>query len=111
VEFVGHKEKLASASFAKLQYWTDYAGSHLVDLNGANGVDLLELRVLLGGLQVVKISESFEHLKLGLQFKLPIWTRIQKGLFCPNFSKNNNEFLHKSESYTSPDIYKFLWNF
>jgi hypothetical protein len=50
VKFDGHKEKLASASFAKLQFWTDYAGSYLVDLNGANGVGLLELRVLLEGL-------------------------------------------------------------
>ena len=108
MEFVWQKEKLDSACLGEFQFLTEYVGNHLVDLNDANGADLLGLRVLLEGLKVVKLSESFEHLKLGLQFKLPIWTRIQKRLFCPKFSKNTNGFLHKSDPYTSPDIHKFL---
>jgi hypothetical protein len=50
VEFVGHKEKLVSASFENIQFWTENAEVYLVDLNGEKGVDLLELRVLLEGL-------------------------------------------------------------
>jgi hypothetical protein len=37
--------------------------------------------------------------------------RIEKRVFYSNFSKHQVRFLHKSESYTSTDIYKFLWNF
>ena len=50
VELVWQKEKLDSASFRKIQFWTEPTGRYLVDLNDANGADLPELRVWLEGL-------------------------------------------------------------
>jgi hypothetical protein len=42
--------KLASASLEEFQFWTENAEDHLVDLDDANGADLLDLRVWLEGL-------------------------------------------------------------
>jgi hypothetical protein len=55
VEFVWKEEKLDSVIFGEIQFWTENAEEFLVDLTDSNGADFLELRVLLGGLQVVKI--------------------------------------------------------
>ena len=43
------KEELASASLGEFQFWTKYVGNHLVDLNDANGADILDLRFWLEG--------------------------------------------------------------
>ena len=45
VKLFWEKEKLVSASFTKIQFWTEYSERYLVGLNDANGADLLELRV------------------------------------------------------------------
>ena len=45
MELVWQDEKLVSASFTRIHFWTETAGGYLVDLNDANGADLLDLRV------------------------------------------------------------------
>ena len=45
VELVWQKGKLANASLEEFQFWTENAENYLVDQNGANGADLLDLRV------------------------------------------------------------------
>ena len=45
VELVGQTEKLASASFTRIQFWTETWRIYLVSLQDAIGVDLLDLRV------------------------------------------------------------------
>ena len=45
------KKKLASASFANLQFWTEGKWHHCMDQTYSNGFTLLDLRVLQGGLQ------------------------------------------------------------
>ena len=45
VELFCQKEKLDSASFTGIQFWTEYSEGYLVGLKDANGADLLELRV------------------------------------------------------------------
>jgi hypothetical protein len=45
VELVCQKEKLDSASFIKIQFWTELTEDFLVDLTDANGADFLDLRV------------------------------------------------------------------
>ena len=54
VELVWQKEKLASTSFGENQFWTQSWGIYLEAFQDANGVDLLDLRVWLEGLQVGK---------------------------------------------------------
>ena len=77
----------------------------------ANGSNLLDLRVLKGGLQVGKSSGLLEQRKIRLQYKSPIWTRMQKRLIHSNFSKNITGFLLEDELYTSIDISKHLKEF
>jgi hypothetical protein len=55
VKFVWQEEKLASASFTKIQFWTEPTEEFLVDLTYANGADFLDLRVWLEDQQVGKI--------------------------------------------------------
>ena len=43
-------EKLVSASFGEIQFWTQTWGIYLTGLQDANGVDLLNLKVWLEGL-------------------------------------------------------------
>ena len=74
----------------------------------SNGSTLLDLRVLQGGLQAGKSSWALEQNKIGLQQKMPNWTREQKRMICSNFSKNTHGFLHKVELYASTDISKHL---
>jgi hypothetical protein len=50
VMFTWHKEKLANASLEEIHFWTENVEEHLVVLKVVNGVDLMELRVLLEGL-------------------------------------------------------------
>ena len=108
---LGQNQKLASARFAKLQFWPERTGAHCRHLKSSNGSNLLVLRVLQGGLKVGKSSGSLEKTKIGLQYKSPNWTRMQKRLFLSNFSKNNTGFLHEVESYASTDISKHLEEF
>ena len=77
----------------------------------ANGSNLLDLRVLKGGLQVGKSSGLLEQRKIRWQYKSPIWTRMQKRLIHSNFSKNITGFLLEDELYASTDISKHLEEF
>ena len=45
VELVWQEGKLANASLEEFQFWTKNVENYLVDLNDANGADLLDLRV------------------------------------------------------------------
>ena len=67
VELVWQDEKLFSASFTRIQFWTETSEECLVDLKDADGADLLELRFWLEGLQDGKVSELMEIERLGLQ--------------------------------------------
>ena len=67
VKLVWQYEKLASASFTRIQCWTETLEECLVDLKDANRADLLELRFWLEGLQERKASELIELEKLRLQ--------------------------------------------
>ena len=58
VRSLGQKKKLASASFANLQFWTEGKWHQCMDQNSPNGFMLLDLRVLQGGLQVGKGNYS-----------------------------------------------------
>ena len=111
VRSFGQNQKLASASFAKLQLWAERKRSHCMHLNSSNGSTLLDLRVLQGGLPAGKSSRSLEQNKIGLQYKSPNWTRMQKRLIHSNFSKDNTGFLHEVELYASTDISKHLEEF
>ena len=91
----GQNQKLASASFAKLQFWPERIGAHCRHLKSSNGSNLLVLRVLQGGLKVGKSSGALEQNKIGLQYRSPNWTRMKKRLIHSNFSKNKIRFLHK----------------
>ena len=107
----GQNQKLVSASFAKLQFWTERKRFYCMHLKCSNGSILLDLRVLKGGLQVGKSSGSLEQNKIRLQFKSPNWTRMKKRLFYSNFSKNITGFLHRVELYASTDISRHLEEF
>ena len=67
VELFWQDEKLASASFSRIQFWTETSEEVLVDFKDANRADLLELRFWLEGLQGRKVSELIELGKSGLQ--------------------------------------------
>ena len=67
VELVWQDEKLASASFTRIQFWTETSEECLVDLKDANRADLLELRFWLEGLLDGKVTEVMELGKVGLQ--------------------------------------------
>ena len=107
----GQIQKLASASFAKLQFWTERKRFHCMHLKSSNGTTLLDLRVLQGGLQAGKSSGALEQNKLGLQYKSPIWTRMQKRLIHSNFPRDITGFLLEDEWYASTDISKHLEEF
>ena len=66
VELVWQDEKLASASFTRIQFWTETSVACLVDLKYANRVDLLELRFWSEGLLDGKVPEVMELGKVGL---------------------------------------------
>ena len=66
VELDWQEEKLVSASFTRIQFWTETWEECLVDLKDANGADLLELRFWLAGLQDGKVSELIELGILGM---------------------------------------------
>ena len=107
----GQNQKLVSASFAKLQFWTERKRVYCMHLKTSNESTLLDLRVLKGGLQVGKSSGSLEQNKIRLQYKPANWTRMKKRLFYSNFSKNITGFLHEDELYASTDISKHLEEF
>ena len=107
----GQNQKLASASFAKLQFWTERKRSHCMHLKSSNGSTLLDLRVLQGGQEVGKSSGLLEQDNLGLQYKSLSWTRMKMRLIHSNFSKNITGFLHEVELYASTDISKHLEEF
>ena len=50
----GQNQKLVSASFAKLQFWTERKRVYCMHFKTSNESTLLDLRVLKGGLQVGK---------------------------------------------------------
>ena len=66
VELVWKDEKLASASFSRIPFWTENLEECLVDLKDANRADLQELSYQLEGLQDGKVSELMDIEKLGL---------------------------------------------
>ena len=80
-------------------------------LKTSNESTLLDLRVLKGGLQVGKSSGLLEQERLWLQYKSPIWTRMQKRMIHSNFSKSITGFLLEDELYASTDISKHLEEF
>ena len=49
-------KKLASTSFGEIQSWTETWWIDLEVFQNANGVDLLDLRVWLDGMQVGKVQ-------------------------------------------------------
>ena len=67
VKLVWQYEKLASASFTRIQFWTEMLEECLVDLKDENRADILDLRFWLEGLQDGRVSESLELGKRGLQ--------------------------------------------
>ena len=67
MKLVFQDEKLASASFTRIQFWTETSEECLVDSKDANRADLPELRFWLEGLQDGKLSELLQLGKLGLQ--------------------------------------------
>ena len=67
VELVWQDEKLSSASFTRIQFWTETSEKCLVDLQVEIEASLLDLRYQLEGLQYGKVSELMELEKLGLQ--------------------------------------------
>ena len=67
VKLVLQDEKLASASFTRIQLWTETSVACLVDLKDENRADILDLRFWLEGLQDGRVSELMELGKLGLQ--------------------------------------------
>ena len=107
----GQNQKLVSASFAKLQFWTERKRVYCMHLKTSNESTLLDLRVLKGGLQVGKSSGLLEQRKIRLQYKSPNWVRMQKRLIHSNFSKNITGFLLEDELYASTDISKHLEEF
>ena len=111
VRSFGKSQKLASASFAKLQFWTERKRAHCMHIKSSNGTTLLDLRVLQGGLNVGKSSGSLEQNKIRLQYKSPNWTRMKKRLFYSNFSKNIIGFLLEDELYASTVFSKHLEEF
>ena len=111
VRSLGQNQKLVSASFAKLQFWTERKRVYCMHLKTSNESTLLDLRVLQGGLQVGKSSGLLEQRKIRLQYKSSNWTRMEKRLVHSNFSKDNTGFLHEVESYASTDISKHLEEF
>ena len=111
VRSLGQNQKLVSASFAKLQFWTERKRVYCMHLKTSNESTLLDLRVLKGGLQVGKSSGLLEQRKIRLQYKSPNWTRLQKRLIHSNFSKNITGFLLEDELYASTDISKHLEEF
>ena len=52
---LGQNQKLVSASFAKLQFWTGDKWQYLMNQKYSNGCMLLDLRVCQGGLPVEKV--------------------------------------------------------
>ena len=111
VRSLGQNQKLVSASFAKLQFWTERKRVSCMHFKTSNESTLLDLRVLKGGLQVGKSSGSLEQNKIRLQYKSPNWTRMQKRLIHSNFSKNITGFLLEDELYASTVISKHLEEF
>ena len=107
----GQNQKLASASFAKLQFWAERKRVQNMHFKTSNEPILLDLRVWQGGLQAGKSSGSLEQNKIRLQYKTPNWTRMKMRMICSNFSKNTNGFLHKVEVQASTDISKHLEEF
>ena len=67
VELVCQDEKLASASFTRIQFWTETSMACLVDLKDENRADLLELRFWLEGPEDGRVSKLMELERLGLQ--------------------------------------------
>ena len=67
VELVWQDEKLSSASFTRIQFWTETSEECLVDLKVETRAALRDLRYQLEGLQDGKVSELMEIEKLGLQ--------------------------------------------
>ena len=66
VELVWQDEKLASASFTRIQFWSKTSEECLVDLQVEIEANLLDLRYQLEGLQDGKVSELMDIEKLGL---------------------------------------------
>ena len=66
VELFWQDEKLASASFSRIQFWTETSEEVLVDFKDANSADLLELMFWLEGLEDGRVSELMELGRLGL---------------------------------------------
>ena len=94
---LGQNQKLVSASFAKLQFWTERKRVYCMHFKTSNESTLLDLRVLQGVLQAGESSWSLEQNLIGMQYKSPSCTRMKKRMIHSKFSKDINGFLHKVE--------------
>ena len=71
VRLVGQKQKLVSASFAKLQFWTGDKWHYFMNQKYSNEPILLDIRVLQDGLQAGEKSWGKGQAKTWLQYKSP----------------------------------------
>ena len=106
---LGQNQKLASASFAKLQFWPERTGAHCRHLKSSNGSKSPGLKGFAGRAKGRKKLRALEQNKKGLQYKSPNWTRMKKRLIHSNVSKIIIGFLIKlnyMHLLTSPNIWK-----
>ena len=93
----GQNQKLASASFANLQFWTERKRHDCMHLKSSHGSTLLDLRVCRVVYKQEKESWSKEQVKIWLQYKSSSWTRMKMRLIYSNFPKNITGFLYEGE--------------
>ena len=100
VRLVCQKQKLVSASFAKLQSFIERRGHDCKHLESSNGSTLLDLRVWQGGLPVEKVIMDIGAIKMVVAvqiiklvqngnevdslntFKEQPWIFAQSGIIC-----------------------------
>ena len=100
VRLVGQKQKLASVSLTKLQFWTENKWHCCKHLESSNGSTLLDLRVWQGGLpvekvimdigatkmvvavQILKLDQNGKEVDSLKIFKEQPWIFAQSGIIC-----------------------------
>ena len=97
VRLVGQKQKLASVSFAKLQFWIESKWHCCKHLESSNGSTLLDLRVWQGGLPVEKVIMDIGATKMVVAVQILKLDQNGKEVDSLKISKNNLGFLHKVE--------------
>ena len=100
VRLVGQKQKLASVSLTKLQFWTESKWHCCKHLESSNGSTLLDLRVWQGELpvgeiimdigatkmvvavQIIKLVQNGNEVDSLNIFKEQPWIFAQNGIIC-----------------------------